>query len=120
MAYQTRQRDPLLDSSMQEAIEKRGRELIGIALVAVAASVAAMLATYAPQDPSFFSATNAPVQNMLGKFGASIAAPLFIVVGYGSWAIAAVALAWGLRLLTHTGAERALARVIFAPAASRT
>ncbi|PRY20899.1 DNA translocase FtsK [Aliiruegeria haliotis] len=117
MAYQTRQRDPLLDSSMQEAIEKRGRELIGIALLALAAAIVAMLASYTPQDPSFFSATDAPVQNMLGKFGASFSAPLFIVVGFGSWVLALVALAWGLRLVLHSGSERAIGRVIFAPIA---
>ena len=117
MAYQTRQRDPLLDANMQEAIEKRGRELIGLALLALALAIGAMLASYAPQDPSFFSATDAPVENLLGKLGASIAAPLFIVVGYGSWALAAVTLAWGVRLLFDLGAERALSRVIFAPVA---
>ncbi|SDI65344.1 FtsK/SpoIIIE family DNA translocase [Aliiruegeria lutimaris] len=117
MAYQTRQRDPLLDSSMQEAIEKRGRELIGLALLGLALAIGGMLASYAPQDPSFFSATDAPVQNMLGKFGASVASPLFIVVGYGSWALAAITLAWGARLLMHFGSERAISRVIFAPIA---
>ncbi|WP_068115750.1 DNA translocase FtsK [Tropicimonas marinistellae] len=117
MAYQTRQRDPLLDSNMQEAIERRGRELIGIVLLAIAAAIAAMLASYAPQDPSFFSATDAPVRNMLGKFGASVAAPLFIVVGYASWAIVAIVLAWGIRLLAHSGTERALGRLVFAPIA---
>ena len=29
MAYQARGRDPLLDSNMAEAIEKRGKELLG-------------------------------------------------------------------------------------------
>ena len=33
MAYQTRQREPLLDSNTAEAIEKRGKELLGIGLV---------------------------------------------------------------------------------------
>ena len=33
MAYQARGRDPLLDSTTQAAIEKRGKELIGIALM---------------------------------------------------------------------------------------
>ena len=58
MAYQTRHRDPLLDSRMQEAIERRGRELLGIILVALAVALAAVLASYTPQDPSFFSATD--------------------------------------------------------------
>ncbi|SFC64013.1 DNA translocase FtsK [Tropicimonas isoalkanivorans] len=117
MAYQTRQRDPLLDTSMQEAIERRGRELVGLVLVALAVATASLLASYTPQDPSFFSATDAPVRNLLGRFGASIAAPLFIVVGKGAWSLAAISLAWGIRLLIHNGTERALGRGLFAPIA---
>jgi S-DNA-T family DNA segregation ATPase FtsK/SpoIIIE len=41
MASQTRGRDPLLDSSMAEAIEKRGTELIGLAMMALGAGMAA-------------------------------------------------------------------------------
>ena len=33
MAYQTRGREPLLDSTMAEAIEKRGKELMGLVLL---------------------------------------------------------------------------------------
>lgn len=81
MAYQTRGRDPLLDSKMAEAIEKRGKELIGIALVIVALAAAAMVASYNPNDPSWLSATDAPVQNWMGGIGAAIAAPLFMIIG---------------------------------------
>ena len=48
MAFQTRGRDPLLDSKMAEAIEKRGKEMIGIALVIVALAAAAMVALSPP------------------------------------------------------------------------
>ncbi|TMV81888.1 cell division protein FtsK, partial [Thioclava sp. BHET1] len=47
----------------------------------------------------------------------TIASPLMIIAGLGSWGIPAVALAWGLRLVLHRGEERALNRVIFAPIA---
>ncbi|MFV0360323.1 DNA translocase FtsK 4TM domain-containing protein [Tropicimonas sp.] len=117
MTYQTRQRDPLLDSSMQEALERRGRELIGLAMVGLAIAIAVMLATYSPQDPSFFSATDAPISNAFGAFGASVAAPLVIVVGLAGWSIAAVVAVWGVRLLFNEGAERAMSRLIFAPIA---
>jgi len=115
MAYQTRGRDPLLDSKMAEAIEKRGKELIGIALVIVALAAAAMVASYNPNDPSWLSATDAPVQNWMGGIGAAIAAPLFMIIGWGSWGIAAALLAWGLRFALHFGADRAIGRLIFAP-----
>jgi len=93
MAYHTRSRDPLLDSNMQAAIEKRGKELIGIVLICLGLAAAAMIASYTPDDPNWMVSTDAPVQNMLGRLGASIAAPLFMIVGWGSWGIALVSLA---------------------------
>ncbi|MFD1510269.1 DNA translocase FtsK [Lacimonas salitolerans] len=115
MAYQTRGRDPLFDSDMAQAIEKRGKELLGITLLVLAAAAAAMVISYHPEDPSFLSATDQPVQNWLGRFGASIAAPLFMIVGWAAWGLPIVMGAWGLRLVVHRGAERALGRLIFAP-----
>ena len=117
MAFQSRSRDPLLDSNMQALIEKRGKELIGIALICLGLAAAAMIASYTPDDPNWMVSTDAPVQNWLGRLGASIAAPLFMVVGEGSWGIALVLVAWGLRYALHNGEERAMSRLIFAPIA---
>ena len=115
MAYQARGRDPLFDSNMQAAIEKRGKELAGLLLVVLGCAAAAMIASYTPEDPSWLSATDAPVQNWLGRLGASIAAPLFMIVGWGSWGLALVLIVWGARFVLHRGDDRATARVIFAP-----
>ena len=115
MAYQARGRDPLLDSTTQAAIEKRGKELIGITLMILGCMAAAMIASYDPNDPSWISATDAPVRNWMGGLGASIAAPLFMIVGWGAWGLPLLFLAWGLRFVLHVGEERALSRVIFAP-----
>lgn len=117
MAYHSRPRDPLLDSNMQAAIEKRGKELIGITLIVLGLMAAAMIGSYTPDDPNWMVSTDAPVQNLLGRFGASVSAPLFMIVGWGSWGIAVTMLAWGLRFILHSGAERAIARLIFAPIA---
>lgn len=115
MAYQARGRDPLLDSNTQAALEKRGKELIGIALILVGLMASAMIASYTPDDPNWMSATDAPVQNWMGRFGASVSAPLFMIIGWSSWGVALVALAWGLRFALHRGEERAMSRAIFAP-----
>ncbi|WP_417724431.1 DNA translocase FtsK 4TM domain-containing protein [Salipiger sp.] len=115
MAYQTRGRDPLFDSNMQAAIEKRGKELAGLALVVLGLMAAAMIGSYTPDDPSWLSATDAPVQNWMGRLGASIAAPLFMIVGWGSWGLALVLIVWGVRLALHAGEERAMSRIVFAP-----
>ena len=115
MAYQARGRDPLFDSNMQAAIEKRGKELGGFLLMALGALAASMIWSYSPADPSWLSATDAPVQNWLGRAGASVAAPLFMIVGWASWGLALVLLVWGARLALHKGENRALTCLIFAP-----
>lgn len=120
MAFQARGRDPLLDSNTQAAVEKRGKELLGIALILLGLAAAAMIYSYTPEDPSWMSATDAPVQNWMGRIGASIAAPLFMIVGWGSWGLALVLIVWGARLALHQGEERALSRIVFARSGSRS
>jgi len=116
-SYTAKRRDPLLDSKLQAVVERRSKELIGIAMLVVGVLVALMLASYVPNDPSWLSASNEPAQNWLGRFGASFASPLFVIVGWGSWAIVIVLLVWGARFALHRGSERALSRMIFAPIA---
>ncbi len=117
MAYQTRQREPLLDSSTAEAIEKRGKELLGVVLLVLGVMAAMMVGSYTPDDPNWMLATDAPAQNWLGRMGALLAAPLFMIVGWASWGLAIVLLVWGLRFALHRGQERAMSRLIFAPIA---
>ncbi len=117
MAYQTRQRDPLLDSETQAILERRGAELIGLALLGAGLAVALMLGSYSAEDPSWMSATDEPARNVLGRIGASIASPLVVIAGVASWGLAALGIVWGARLLLHRGAERVVTRLIFAPIA---
>jgi DNA segregation ATPase FtsK/SpoIIIE, S-DNA-T family len=117
MAYQTRQRDPLFDSETQALLERRGAELVGLALLGLGIAVALMLASYSPEDPSWLSATDEPAQNVLGRIGASIASPLVVIAGFAAWGLAAVLTVWGLRLVLHRGADRVMTRIVFAPIA---
>ena len=116
-SYSSRGRDPLLDSTTQAAIEKRGKELFGLALIVVGVLMAVMVGSYSAEDPSWISATDAPVNNWLGRFGASTAAPLIMVVGIGIWAMPLILMTWGIRFAGHWGEERAAGRLIFAPIA---
>ena len=116
-SYQSRQRDPLLDSTTQAAIERRSKELLGLALIMLGVLAAMMFASYSPDDPSWISATDAPVQNWLGRFGATTAAPIMMIVGKGIWILPVVLIAWGLRFVSHRGEERALGRAIYSPVA---
>ncbi|WP_163848369.1 DNA translocase FtsK [Pseudooceanicola aestuarii] len=115
MAFQTRGRDPLFDSNMQAAIEKRGRELAGLALLGVSVLLGLMLASYSPQDPSWISASDAPVENWLGLFGSAIAAPFMMILGLGSWALVAICGLWGLRFGLHRVEDGTTGRLVFAP-----
>ncbi len=114
-SYNARNRDPLLDSNTQAAIERRSKELIGIALILLGLAAAAMIWSYTPDDPNWMVSTDAPVQNWMGRIGASIAAPLFMIVGWGSLGVALVLITWGVRFAGHLGEDRAIARLIFAP-----
>ncbi|MGC9369098.1 MAG: DNA translocase FtsK [Paracoccaceae bacterium] len=114
-SYQMKQRDPLFDSNMQAVIERRGKELLGLGLIALGVLVAMMLGSYVPEDPSWLSATDEPAANMLGRTGAMIASPLYIIAGLGSWGLAVCLAGWGLRFVLHRGEERAVGRLIFAP-----
>jgi len=118
-SYQARQRDPLFDSVTQATLERRGKELFGFVLLIMAALLSLTLWSYTPDDPSWLSVTDAPVANFLGRFGASIASPVMVIVGLGGWAVAAILVlaVWGVRFVAHAGEERAIPRLIFAPIA---
>ncbi len=116
-SYQARKRDPLLDSNTQAVIEKRGKELLGLALIVVGVMFAAMVFSYSADDPSWISATDAPVENWMGRLGASIAATLMMIMGKGIWVVPLVLVGWGIRFTMHYGTERAMGRLIFAPIA---
>ena len=115
MAYPTRQREPLLDSDMAAAIERRSKELIGLALLVAAVLALMMIWSYSPDDPNWMVSTDAPVNNWLGRTGASLSGPLFTILGWGIVALPIILLAWGARFVFHKGEDRAIGRLIFGP-----
>ena len=115
-SWQAKGRDPLFDQNTQAALERRGKELIGAGLVVLAAVLALILYSWSPDDPSFLAATDQPPVNLLGRFGAYLAAPLMMIAGYGAWGLALGSLIWGLRLMLHKGEDRAM-RAVFLPIA---
>ena len=118
MAYNSvRERDPLIDKETQRALERRLTELLGIAMIGCAALFSIIIFTYSATDPGPLSASDLPVQNLLGNTGAAIASPLILVIGWGSWSLTPILLIWGFRFLLHIGSERAFGRLIFVPIA---
>ena len=112
-----KRRSPLMESDAEEALRRRGAELAGLALMAVAAFGWALLWTYSPDDPSLFSATDAAPRNALGLVGASIADPLHRALGWAAYGLPLALAVWGLRLVLHAGEGRALRRAPAIPVA---
>ncbi|MFN4155878.1 MAG: DNA translocase FtsK 4TM domain-containing protein [Paracoccaceae bacterium] len=109
-----RQRDPLLDQETAAMLERRGRELLGLGLLLVAVLFALMLWSYSPEDPGWMVATDEPANNALGRFGAAVASTLMIIGGKGAWMLPVILGVWGVRFVSHRGAERAVGRIVFA------
>lgn len=116
MAYPARGRDPLLDTATQAFLEKRGRELLGLLLLAMAGALVLILSSYSAGDRGLM-AVGAPVENIMGRIGALIAMPLVTLLGQGSWIIPFLLVGWGLRLVLHSGVDRLLMRAMYAPVA---
>ena len=115
MSYPTRGRDPLLDASTQAFLERRGVEALGLVILAVGVVFALALASYSPEDSVWIASGGREIANWAGQIGAIISAPLIKIMGLGSWGIPIAFVAWGLRLITHLGADRMLMRLIYAP-----
>jgi S-DNA-T family DNA segregation ATPase FtsK/SpoIIIE len=117
MAYQTRQRDPLLDDQTHEMLMRFGQKALGFALLGLGAALAAMLWSYAPDDPHFMAATDAVPQNLLGHVGASVAAVMIMIMGYGAVVLPIASGVWGVRFLRSNRHDRVLGRIAFLPIA---
>jgi S-DNA-T family DNA segregation ATPase FtsK/SpoIIIE len=102
----------LLSEELRAALRRRMAELIGAALLGIAALAALALATWSVQDPSLSHATNAPVRNMLGLTGAIGADLMMQLFGLATIALLLPIAAWGWRLITHRALTRERSRVV--------
>ncbi len=88
-----------LPESLARLLRRSGVRTFGLLVVAVAGAAAVAFATHHAGDPSWNSASNAPVRNLLGWVGATFADLLFQGIGVAAWALAFVFAAWGVRWL---------------------
>ncbi|WP_209425389.1 DNA translocase FtsK 4TM domain-containing protein [Pararhodobacter sp. SW119] len=116
-SYHSPQREPLLDRQVQAQLTRRGRELLGLALIALAALLGLVLWTYAPEDPGWMAATDGPVQNALGRPGATVAAPVVLIAGRAGWGIVVALSVWGIRLILDRGVAQIPTRAMVLPIA---
>ena len=96
-------------------LRRRAVESIALILACSAIIVAASLASYAPTDASFNTATGVPVQNALGGLGASLADILFQMIGIAGAALPIALAAWAWRIGSHRGLTRSWLRLALLP-----
>ena len=96
-------------------LRRRAVETGAVILIGGAVTVAASLATYAPTDPSFNTATGVPVQNAFGLPGAHLADVLFQMIGIAGAVVPIVFAAWAWRIGSHHGLSRYGLRVALLP-----
>jgi S-DNA-T family DNA segregation ATPase FtsK/SpoIIIE len=101
-----------LSGQLAVVLQRRLRELGGIALISLAMLAALALATWSVQDPSLSHATDAPVHNLLGLPGAVAADLMMQLLGLGSLALLLPIAVWGYRLLGHRRLSHERLRVV--------
>src|SRR5271167_3113008 len=101
-----------LSGQLAVVLQRRLRELGGIALISLAMLAALALATWTVQDPSLSHATDAPVHNLLGLPGAVAADLMMQILGLGSLALLLPIAVWGYRLLGHRRLSHERLRVL--------
>ncbi len=115
MTYQARQREPLMDDSLREALRRRGREILGLALLGAGLVAAAAVGTYSAEDSGLLTSNGSQTQNLLGSTGAEIVSVSMVTIGLAVWCFPAFLILWGLRYLFHFGGGRMIRRLIFLP-----
>jgi DNA segregation ATPase FtsK/SpoIIIE, S-DNA-T family len=101
-----------LSGQLGAALQRRLRELGGIALISLAMIGALALATWSVHDPSLNHATDARVHNLLGWPGAVIADLMMQLFGLGSLALLLPVAIWGYRLLGNRRLRHERRRII--------
>jgi DNA segregation ATPase FtsK/SpoIIIE, S-DNA-T family len=101
-----------LSGQLGAALQRRLRELGGLALLTLAMTGTLALATWSVRDPSLSHATDARVHNLLGWPGAVIADLMMQLFGVGSLALLLPIAIWGYRLLGHRRLRHERRRII--------
>ena len=109
-ATQTRKQIPRLGLTPE-----KGNEIFGVLLCALAVLLTGSLVSYSPHDPSVFhrvADTSAPVHNLVGPFGAQIAALGFAFLGLAIFLVPASIAVVAWRRLTKRKAPEGAARTL--------
>jgi S-DNA-T family DNA segregation ATPase FtsK/SpoIIIE len=101
-----------LTEEARDALRRRLHELGGTALVLLALMLAIALATWSVRDPSLSHATTAPVRNLLGVAGSTVADLSMQIFGLAALALILPIALWGWRLASHRPLARERIRLV--------
>lgn len=90
---------PLLPPAFTVFLKNSAWRLGGMLLIAIAAALVLLLASYNPADPALNTQTYAPVTNWLGPFGAVVADILMQTLALAAYLLALPFLVWGIKVL---------------------
>ena len=106
---------PFLSERMRQVLRARLQEMAGFLLGLLALAIFALLASYAPSDPSLNTAGNGgEIKNWLGAPGALAADLLRQAFGYAAYLFVVIPIAWGWRLGAHRPLRRPFRRAVTA------
>src|SRR5437899_6928407 len=100
-----------LPAAIREALARRLRELMGLALLSLSGGAAAALMTWSVQDPSLSHATSRAIRNIVGYPGAIGSDLLMQILGLGLIMLFMPLAIWGWRMLTHRAFDREARRL---------
>ncbi|MBN9008750.1 MAG: DNA translocase FtsK 4TM domain-containing protein, partial [Rhizobiales bacterium] len=87
------------DGTVRRILKRNLSAILGLALLAFAAGIAAALATWTVDDPSLSHATDLPARNVLGVPGAIIADVVMQFVGLAGMVLLLPPVVWAWRLV---------------------
>ncbi|HRJ62587.1 MAG TPA: DNA translocase FtsK 4TM domain-containing protein, partial [Azospirillaceae bacterium] len=106
---------PFLSERMRQVLRARLQEMAGFLLGLLALAIFALLASYAPSDPSLNTAgSGGEIKNWLGAPGALVADLMRQTLGYAAYLFVIIPIAWGWRLGAHRPLRRPLRRAVTA------
>ena len=91
----------ILPEPVRNFLRRRFIETLGLLLLSSGIAFAISLVDYNSLDPSINSASDGPVKNILGVYGAAISDLALQYFGLSSILLSLIALTWGVKLLRH-------------------
>ena len=100
---QAEQGNSVVSGAVRRFLIRRLAELLGLIFILCGLTLFIVLATASETDPSWNTASDQDIRNLLGAAGAHIAEGFFQTVGFASFLVPLSLTGWGVRILLHHG-----------------